>query len=113
MPTTVAKRIRSWRWRFVGGVGWIILLLGLVPFGHFVYTSLRNQDYRMESLPMVFAGCLMMFVGSVFVVVARKSQVRWFCSSCNQEIRNQQERFCPNCMTLFDGATEVSPTQDV
>jgi hypothetical protein len=62
-------------WRAVKAIGWIILLIGFVPVVRFVHSSVRNADYRMDDLRMFFVGCLLIFFGSVFVVVSRQSDL--------------------------------------
>jgi hypothetical protein len=59
-------------------------------------------EFRIEHLQAFFGGFAMVFFGSILVVAARRSDIKWYCSRCNKDLRNNEDRACLHCMTLLD-----------
>ena len=82
--------------------GWLAMLPGLIPLAWAVLSAIRAADFRIEHLQAFVGGFAMVFFGSILVVAARRSGIKWFCSRCHAELRNSDDRACLHCMTLFD-----------
>jgi len=82
--------------------GWLAALPGLAAIAWAVQSAIRGTEFRVEHLQAFIGGFVMVFFGSVLVVAARQSGLKWFCSQCHQELSDKEDRACLHCMTLLD-----------
>lgn len=102
MAKRVAKRSHSLQSKVVGILGWIVLLAGLVPMWQFFYPIVQSGSFQPGGLSSFFVGFAFLFFGSMLVVASRQSDIKWFCSQCDKELRNKEDKSCSNCLTLLD-----------
>jgi len=102
MTKRVQKRRPPGWWTVFYGIGWVLLVVGLVMMVVNIVTVIQTRSTNADHLAGFFASLPLTFVGSLLVSANWANSKRSYCPGCGVEITDKEDKVCRTCWTSLE-----------